>query len=88
MTIRSKIFPKHSKKQPPQVRVSETVSTTVSITHYSDHTPEKELEKWELVLKTLAKTPDPSPQEALAREVVGKRLKELRKLIKAQGKRD
>jgi hypothetical protein len=88
MTIRSKIFPKHSKKKPSQVLVSETVSATVSITHYGNPTPEQELEKWELVLKTLTKTPNPSPQEALAREVVGKQLRELRKRIKSRGKRD
>lgn len=88
MTIRSKIFPKHSKKNPPQVRVSETVSATVSITHYGNPTPEQELEKWELVLKTLSKTPNPSPQEALARETVGKKIRELRKRIKSTGKRD
>jgi len=88
MTIRSKIFPKHSKKQPPQVRVTETVSATVSITHYDLSPESEELEKWELVLKTLSKTPNPSPQEALARETVGKKIRELRKRIKSTGKRD
>jgi hypothetical protein len=81
MTIRSKIFPKHSKKQPPQVRVTETVSATVSITHY-DLTPEAELAKWEQALETLGDTPNPSPQEALAREVIRKHLRDLRKRVR------
>lgn len=88
MTIRSKIFAKYSKKKPPRVLVSETVSTTVSITHYESPTPEQELEKWKEVLETLSSTPNPSPQEELAREVVGKRIKELRKLIRQGWKRD
>lgn len=79
MSIRSKIFPKDSKKTPPQVRVTETVSATVSVTHYHPVTPKAELAKWEQVLETLSDTPNPSEQEALAREVIRKHLKDLRK---------
>ncbi len=88
MTIRSKIFPKHSKKQPPQVRVTETVSATVSVTHYHPVTPEAELAKWQEVLETLGETPNPSSQEALAREVIRKHLRDLRKRTRETGKRD
>ena len=85
MTIRSKIFPKHSKKQPPQVRVTETVSATVSVTHYHPVTPEAELAKWQEVLETLGETHNPSSQEALAREVIRKHLRDLRKRARETG---
>lgn len=88
MTIRSKIFTKHSKQNPPQVRVTETVSATVSVTHYHPVTPEAELAKWEEVLETLGETPNPSSQEALAREVIRKHLRDLRKRARETGKRD
>jgi hypothetical protein len=62
------------------VRTSVTESVTVSI-HTHTHTPEAELAKWQEVLKTLGKRGEVSPQEQLAREVIRKRIKELKEAI-------
>ena len=62
------------------VRTSVTESVTVSI-HTHTNTPEAELAKWQEVLKTLGKRGEVSPQEQLAREVIRKRIKELKEAI-------
>lgn len=77
-TPRFRFYPKRS-------TVTETVSATVSVIHYSPATPEQELAKWEQVLETLGDQEPASPQEALAREVVRKRLKDLRKQTGKKG---
>jgi hypothetical protein len=73
-----KIF---SKDKAPKVRTTETFSVSVSLTH-SEATPEAELKKWLEVLKELGKSTPKSPQEALARETVRGRVRELRRKLK------
>jgi len=58
--------------------VTETVTVTIQTNAY---TPEAELAKWQEALKTLGKRKEVSPQEALAREVIRKRIKELKEAI-------
>ena len=70
-----KIFRLNSKK--PSVRTSVTESVTVTV-HSHTATPEAELAKWQEVLKVLGKQKQISPQERLAREVIRKRIKELK----------
>ena len=55
--------------------VTETVTVTIQTNAY---TPEAELAKWQEVLSVLGKQKEVSPQEALAKEVVRKRIKELK----------
>ena len=55
-----------------------SISESVTITLRSSDTPEAELAKWQEVLSVLGKQKEVSPQEALAKEVVRKRIKELK----------
>jgi len=73
-----KIF---SKDKAPKVRTTETFSVSVSLTH-SEATPEAELKKWLEVFKVLGKSTPQSPQEALARETVKGRIKDLKRKLK------
>ena len=68
-----KIFAKNSKR----VRTSVTESVTVTV-HSQLATPEAEIAKWQEVLKVLGKSKKVSPQERLARELIRKRIKELK----------
>ena len=70
-----KIFTLNSKK--PTVRTSVTESVTVTV-HDHTATPEAEIAKWQEVLEVLGKRKQISPQERLAREVIRKRIKELK----------
>ncbi len=60
--------------KPPLTEITESVKITIR----STDTPEAELIKWQEVLTVLGKQKEVSPQEALAREVVRKRIKELK----------
>jgi hypothetical protein len=73
-----KIFRLNSKKQGVRTSVTESVTVTV---HHHTATPEVELAKWEEVLDLLGKKKQISQQERLAREVIRKRIKELKEAI-------
>lgn len=70
-----KIFRLNSKKPSVRTTVTESVSVTV---HSHNSTPEAEIAKWQEVLAVLGKGKEVSPQERLAREVIRKRIKELK----------
>lgn len=61
-------------KSAPTTSISESVTVTLK----SSEAPEAELAKWQEVLNILGKQKEVSPQEALAKEVVRKRIKELK----------
>lgn len=59
-------------------RPTTSISESVTVTLKSSEAPEAELAKWQEVLAILGKQKEISPQEALAKEVVRKRIKELK----------
>jgi DNA/RNA-binding domain of Phe-tRNA-synthetase-like protein len=65
-------------KRGVRTSVTETVTVTIQTNAYA---PEAELAKWQEALKALGKRKEVSPQEALAREVIRKRIKELKEAI-------
>lgn len=73
-----KIF---AKDKTPKVRTTVTEAVKVTLSH-TETTPEGELAKWQEVLKELTKTPAGSPQEALARETVKGRIKDLKRKLR------
>lgn len=81
-----KIF---SKDKAQKVTTTETLSVSVTIRH-TEATPEGELAKWVSVLKELGKSTPRSEQEALAREVVKGRIRELKRKLSTptEGERD
>jgi DNA/RNA-binding domain of Phe-tRNA-synthetase-like protein len=67
--------------QPSRVRTTITEGVIVTLSS-SEATPEAELAKWQEVLAELEKDSEPSPQEALAREIVKGRIKDLKRKLR------
>lgn len=73
-----------AKRGKKPVQMKETLETAMSVTVRTSHTdlsPSAQIAKWQEVLKTLGKRGEVSPQEQLAREVIRKRIKELKEAI-------